>query len=216
MKEKPFAEGLHIYKLIWIFVIGSFVGYLYETVLYFFTTGKWVDQQGLLYGPFNQVYGFGAVLFMITLYFFRNGYVIFLLGSLLGGLFEFLASYLQEALFHVISWDYSDHFLNFQGRTSVPVMLFWGLLALVFVKWIAPFLDKGIDRISALPGRIITYIMILFFIFDFSISLLAFNREEERKSGIPPQGEMDVLMDKWYPSSYLEKVFPNKRPKTTT
>ena len=211
MKKKCFAEGLSLNKLIWIFTIGSIFGCLYETVLYFFHTGKWILQKGLLFGPFNQIYGFGAVLFLVTIYFLQSGSLIFLLGALFGGIFEFLSSWIQEIFFHTISWDYSNHFLNFQGRTSLPVMLGWGLLAYLFVKVIAPFLDHGIEKIPLVIGNLLTWIIVLFFLFDFSFSMVVFHRMEERQQNLAPHDELDLLIDQIYPNSTLTKIFPNKK-----
>lgn len=167
MEQKSFTRGLNFYKLFWVFVFGSIVGTLYETILAFLKTGAWVWSQGVLYGPFNQVYGLGAILFMISIYQLNNLWVVFGVGTILGGLFEYISSFLQELIFHSTSWNYANHFLNFQGRTSILVAIGWGLLGVVFVKWIAPFLNKMINSIPNYPGKLITWIVFFSFYVTF-------------------------------------------------
>ena len=92
-------------------------------LLEFIKSGTWQNRSALIYGPFNLVYGLGSVLFMISLYRVRNLWVVFILGTFLGGFFEYMISWLQEIIFHTTSWDYSNHFLNFDGRTSLFVAI---------------------------------------------------------------------------------------------
>lgn len=67
-KEEKFAEGLCFKKLFFIFLIGSVIGTVYEDVLIFVRTwmetgtGVWMLHRGVIYGPFNVIYGFGAVV----------------------------------------------------------------------------------------------------------------------------------------------------------
>ena len=57
-----FARGLNFYKLFWVFFIGCFLGVVVETLFYLVTEFRFTNRTGLLYGPFNLVYGFGALL----------------------------------------------------------------------------------------------------------------------------------------------------------
>ena len=66
------------FEVFWIFVIGSFVGCVYETILSFFQRGYFESRQGLVYGPFTPVYGAGAVLFLLLLEKRKNIFSIFL------------------------------------------------------------------------------------------------------------------------------------------
>ena len=72
-KKCVFAEGYSGKKLFLIFVIGSVIGVLYEEILnlvkIYFATGDivWELRRGVLYGPFNPLYGLGAVLVVYLL-----------------------------------------------------------------------------------------------------------------------------------------------------
>ncbi len=52
----------------------------------------------------------------------------------MGGTLEYLCSFFQEILFGTISWNYSDLFLNLNGRTSILYCFYWGIIAVVFLK----------------------------------------------------------------------------------
>lgn len=56
-------------------------------------------------------------------------YKIFLKEALIGGIFEYTVSLLQEYFLGTKSWDYSKMVLNIQGRTTIPIMLIsWSAL----------------------------------------------------------------------------------------
>ena len=73
--KKSFATGIGFYKLFWVFFIGCFVGVVIEVLFCIFVTEhRYESRQGLIYGPFNPVYGFGAVAMTLVLYLFRKNW----------------------------------------------------------------------------------------------------------------------------------------------
>ena len=116
-KKSVFAEGYSLKKLFLIFVIGSVIGVLYEQLLnlvkIYLTTGDivWELRRGVIYGPFNPLYGLGAVLVIYLLA--RPNYSnikTFIYGGLLGGIIEYSISLLQEIFTHTTSWDWKDNY----------------------------------------------------------------------------------------------------------
>ncbi|MCI5800989.1 MAG: putative ABC transporter permease [Oscillospiraceae bacterium] len=83
---------------------------------------------GLVWRPFNLIYGFGAVLLTLCLYRLRrkNDRWIFLGGALLGGGYEYLCSWLRETLLGTVSWDYSEIPFNLNGRVNLLYCFFGG------------------------------------------------------------------------------------------
>lgn len=49
-----------ITKIFWVFLIGSILGYIIEMIVGLVQNGHFVSRQGLLFGPFIQVYGVGS------------------------------------------------------------------------------------------------------------------------------------------------------------
>ena len=210
-KDSKFAEGLCIKKVFWIFIFGCLFGTIWEMVNHFIHYGTWVSRRALIYEPFNPVYGAGAVIFMIFLIKYKNPLKIFIGGMLLGGGFEYLCSVIQENIFGTISWDYSKHFMNINGRTTLPIMIAWGLLALLFVKVIYPFLSNKIEKIPIKIGNVITYILLVIIIIDASISTIACLRQTQRDRGYKASNDLEVFLDKHYSDDRLNKIYENKK-----
>ena len=94
-------------RIFLIFILGSILGYLYETILVFFQTGHYESRQGLIYGPFTPVYGIGGVVYYL---FFEKVKIrklpqVFLISMLLGGTTEYIASLYTIRLIFSINLD---------------------------------------------------------------------------------------------------------------
>ena len=63
-----FAHGLNFYKLFWVFFLCCFLGVVIETVFCWAATGHISQRTGLVWGPFNLIYGVGAVLLTVCLH----------------------------------------------------------------------------------------------------------------------------------------------------
>ncbi len=217
-QENKFAFGLCFKKYFWVFIIGSIFGAYWEQILTlvenYLKDGSiiWEYKRGVIYGPFSPVYGGGAVLLT---YFFGNKnykwYQYLLYGALLGGGFEYLISFLQETFIGTISWDYSDLFLNINGRTTIPYALFWGLLSLIWATIIFPKISTLIEKVPVKFGNIITIIFVIFMSLNMLISWTALYRQRLRKQGIPAKTIIGELYDKYYTDEFLKKYFVNMR-----
>lgn len=208
---KALANELSFYKLFWIFLISSIVGFVVETGFCFFTTGYIESRQGLLYGPFSPVYGFGAVVMTILLKRLeKHGDIwIFIASALVGGAYEFLTSFLQELMFGTISWHYTTEMVSIGGRTSLLYMGFWGVLGVFLMKVIYPGVSRFTDRLRKRPGTVITWILLCIMGLNMAVSALAVTRWSARASGIEPRNAVDEYMDRAYPDSFMEEVYPN-------
>lgn len=195
MNKNKLREELII--LFWIFIVGSIAGFIFEITVVFFQKGHFELRQGLIYGPFIPVYGIGAILYYMALnkIKLKNKLQIFLITMLLGGLTEYLCSFMQEKLFGTISWDYSYLPFNIQGRTSLLHCVYWGIGGILYVTYIEPLIEKMREKINKNSIRIITIIIAIFMIFDITISWMAVERQIERKSNVEPENKMDLFFD---------------------
>ncbi len=209
-RNKKFAEGLCFQKLFFIFMFGSVFGTIYEDILIYLQQGIWMVHRGVIYGPFNVIYGFGAALMCWVL--FRknsNNWQIFGLSALLGGAVEYLLSLGQEIFTGTTSWDYSNQFLNFAGRTSVPIMLVWGVMGIVLVKVFYPVLSGLIERIPRNVGEPLFWVLLVFMIINCLVSWTAIIRQNLRHHDVPPLTPIGQFYDEYYNDTFLEKYFPN-------
>ena len=54
-------------KVFWVFIIGSVIGYILEMIVGILQNGHFVSRQGLLFGPFIQVYGLGLTTYYLVI-----------------------------------------------------------------------------------------------------------------------------------------------------
>lgn len=211
MKEKNVKKELTI--LFWVFIIGSIAGFIFEVIVVFFQKGHFELRQGLIYGPFIPVYGIGAMCYYIVLskIKIKNKVRIFLITMILGGITEYLCSFIQEKAFGTISWDYSYLPFNINGRTSLLHCVYWGIGGVLYITYIEPLLNKMIDKTNMKAFDLITIILSIFIVFDISISWMAADRQTERKNDIEPQNHLDLFLDKNYPDEYMNRIFNNKK-----
>lgn len=206
-----FAKGLNGYKLFWIFFVGCFIGVVIETIWCLIVWQRLECRSGLIYGPFNPVYGFGAVVMTICLHWLskKRDLYIFLGGGILGGAFEFLCSWIQELMLGTVSWEYSGTPFNLQGRTNLLYAFFWGILALVWVKNLYPLMSRWIEKIPRRIGKPLTWALIVFMTANMAVSAAAIARQTARRSGIPPQNAMERFIDRHYTDELLKIIYPN-------
>lgn len=199
------------FKIFWVFIIGCLAGYILEVTWHFILTRGFQTRQGLIYGPFAPVYGLGTLAFYLVLPKIKNIFNIFWVSALLGGITEYLCSYFQEKLFGTISWDYSGLFMNLDGRTSITYCILWGILGIIFVKFIYPYIEKLFNKMNmTVITKFVTAFAVVFMVFNISISSLAARRQYERREHIAPQNDIDEFLDEHYPDEFMNKVFANK------
>lgn len=202
---------INIYKLIWIFTIGSILGYCVEMLWCYIRNGHFESRKGLIYGPISPVYGIGGIVLTLLLYRFinYNGIIIFFISAIIGGVFEYLCSWVQEKAFGSVSWDYDSKNLSINGRTSVEYSVFWGILGVFFLRDIYPLFDKFMGYFSDETIKILTIIFLVFLIPDIIISALAVRREVARMKGVQAKNALDRFLDKKYTDEFLKKIYPN-------
>ncbi len=218
MNQKRFAEGICFTKLFWIFLLGSIFGAYYEQILNLFIHYHyhhefvWQLRRGVIYGPISPIYGVGAVLFTILLLRKeKSNFSIFLKGALIGGSFEYLISFFQETFFGTISWDYSQDFLNINGRTTIPYMIVWGLLALLFAKVIYPTISNIIESFPQKFGDVFTGILVVLLVLDFFVSWGSLIRQTLRHKGYEPITFVGTFFDKHYNDEVLRQYYANMK-----
>lgn len=210
-EKKVFAEGYCFKKIFFFFIIGCIIGAYYEEIGFILRHGYWEPRRGLMYGPFSPVYGI-SLAFAVIVFGKRTNmkwYTTYIYSALFGGLFEYVLSWVQQILFHSRSWNYDGYFLSIGGRTTVVFMAIWGLMGLIFLKLIYPYVSKLIEKIPYKIGEILYKILLVFMILDILISVGATLRQVERRKGHKPATIIGEVFDKVYPDSVIEKIYAN-------
>lgn len=135
-------------RILAYFIIYSFLGFIIETIFGMLTKGVIESRQSCLYGPFCCIYGLGAAVMIPGLQKFKKkNWTLFLAGAIEGSIVEYVISWLGEIVFHIKWWDYSNMPFDINGRICLLFTIFWGILALLLMRLINPYIEKFIDKI---------------------------------------------------------------------
>ena len=207
-----FAVGCGFYKLICIFFLGAFLGDIVETIFCYLKYGEIMSRSSVVYGDFSIVWGFGCVLLTVILYQYRDRSerFIFIYGTLLGGAYEYICSVLSEMVFGTVFWDYSNIPFNLGGRINLLYCFFWGFAAVIWMKGLYPFFSKWIEKIPKKAGVLITWIFVVFMIFDLALSGLAMMRfsvrQTEKKEA---SNQVERYLDDNFPDERIKQIYPH-------
>ena len=216
MKKRLFDKYAFIFVL---FMVGSLIGFVYENLLTLIQ-GHYELRQGLIYEPLIPIYGLGVLLF----YLLYNSVhlekhhtivkimIVFLIGFVMGGLTEYICSYIQEKVFGTISWDYSYLKYDINGRTSLWHCFVWGMMGALFYIFVLPLLEKTKQYLKYKWVNIIVIICSIILFCDCIISWIACHRQTQRREGIEATNFIDKLLDQYYPDEYLNRIFNNAKP----
>lgn len=209
--EKYILQEFNFYKKFWLFIIFSFMGFIIETIWCFLRYGEIQSRQGLIYGPFSQVYGFGGLVLIVILNQIKSKKktIVFIYSIIIGGIFEYVCSFIQEFLLGSVSWQYNSTVYILNGRTSIIYSIFWGVLGTALIFYLYPLCSKIVDKILCKIGIKLTLVFVAFMLLDFFISGAAVYRENQRINNIPAKNAIQRFLDRNYPDSYLERIYPN-------
>lgn len=213
---RVFAKGVGFEKLFMIFIVGCLFGYFYEVILNFFMhlfqdgTIFLERRSGVIYGPFSIIYGLGAVLMAGVLAERKyKWWQLFLYGGLLCCVCEYVTGWLQQTFTGTMSWDYSDHFMNINGRTSLPIFVIWGVICVGFIGVVYPWLSKWIERIPAKWGEKFVKVAGVLLAVDMVISFSAVIRMGLRHKEVPSFTPYGQFLDTVYPDERVRAAYPN-------
>lgn len=206
-----FAYGCSFHKIVWLFVIGSFLGDIVETIFCRVTAGVWMSRSSVVWGPFSIVWGMAIAMATILLYRYRDrpDGVLFFIGTVLGGAYEYACSVATEILFGKVFWDYSHMTLNLGGRINLLYCFFWGIAAVIWIKLLYPPISSWIEKIPLKPGKLISWIMIVFMCCNMTVSSMALVRSAQRGDNVPAEHGWQQIMDERFGDDRLMRIYPN-------
>ena len=166
------GDIMYFFNCFWLY---SIFGYFIETLCY--NIFKWSGESGIMYGPWTPLYGFGAIIVIITTnYVFKKFkgnkifkiFFIFLFNFIFLSFIELTGGLLIEKLFNKTWWDYSNHKYHLGKYVCLDMSLLWGLSSLILIYIIKPIFDIMIKKIPKKFGIAILLIIII----DFIITLI--------------------------------------------
>lgn len=153
-----------------IFFIYSFIGWCIEMISCSYHTKKIINR-GFLIGPYCPIYGIASILMTSFLTNYKNDLlVLFIMATFICSILEYITSYLMEKLFKARWWDYSNKPFNVNGRVCLINSLYFGILGVLLISVIHPFIINIISSISNDYFYIITTFLFTVFLIDYITS----------------------------------------------
>ena len=130
--------GNDVYHLLAAFCIYSILGWFVESVYMSFCNRR-LTNRGFAKGPFCPIYGVGALtVYFVLRPYSSNGFLLFLLGSLLATALELLTGIIMKRIFGEIWWDYHEKPFNYKGilclESSIRIGAFIPFFCFYFCK----------------------------------------------------------------------------------
>ena len=199
-------KQLSFHQLVWYFLIYSILGMILENVFCLITQHKIESRMGFIIGPFCPIYGFGAILLIVFLTpLKKNWHKVFFLGIFIGAMYEYVSSFVLQALYSIKFWDYSKWFLNINGRTCLFFACSWGIISLGLIFLINPYFEKIIERNKS---RSLDYIIFIFMIIDCILTYFSINSYVERAK-IAFEYKIQTESNNIMTNEVMKFVFPN-------
>ena len=204
---------LNFRKVILLFAAGSILGLVVEIVCHAVMYGGYENRYGLVWGPFSPMYGVGAVV--LTLFLNRlwrlHGFIIFLFALVLGSVLEYVTGWWMWNFFGATAWNYSNTFLNINGRVNLMFGLMWGTLGLAWVRLVMPLMKRGFDLVKwdNTPIKVSLVLLTAFLAVDVLMTVQAIDRDAQRAQGVPAATSLDVFLDKNFPTDWMQARFAN-------
>ena len=144
-------------KIVFYFILYSFLGWCLESVYKSILQKKPVNS-GFLYGPFCPMYGIGAIIMIALGSLSNNVVVIFIMAFIVFSVWEYVVAVILEKLFKTKYWDYSNIRFNIKGRVCLKNSLYWGILGILLIFLIQPFIEHYTNLI---PTNVLIYINVI-------------------------------------------------------
>ena len=206
-------KAMSFSDLVWLFVVGAFLGDVVETIFCRVTAGVWMSRSSLVWGPFSVVWGLALVLAAVLLRGSerKSESRIFWFGVILGGAYEYVCSAVTELLFGTVFWDYSGFKFHLGGRINLLYCFFWGIAAVAWIRYGYPLVAKGMNKLKTHIRPWMTAALAVFMAVNMGVSTLALARYDARTSGVEAATPLAVFLDAHFDNARMERIYPNAK-----
>lgn len=137
-KRSAQVYGFFFYVL--LFFLFSMAGWIWEVLICLLKDGEFVNR-GFLFGPWLPIYGSGGVLLALFLKRWEYQPVrVFFVSMLICSVLEYFTSLCLERVWGYRWWDYSNDFLNINGRVCLWASLMFGLAGWLSICYGIPYM----------------------------------------------------------------------------
>lgn len=153
----------------------SIFGWAVETFLRLTQTGRFWPDHPLLHGPWLPLYGiFGVLLLLLLRRMNKKPVLTFILSTLIYTLLEYFTGFLSEKLFGIRLSNFSNFYLNLDGRVYVGGAVMYALIGCAFLYYLAPKWTDFYMKLGHSRRILLCVILYLLFIADVLFMIFGF------------------------------------------
>lgn len=162
-----------IIQWLFFFYFYCFFGWVFESTYVSLKSRKFVNR-GFMRGPFLPIYGSGAIMMLVvSMPFQENIFLTYIAGCIGATVLELVTGIAMEALFKVRYWDYSNQKFNYKGHICLSSTVAWGFLTILMTEFVHKGVEKIVFAIPAMAVNLVTVIVTVYIIIDFTLSFKA-------------------------------------------
>ena len=195
-------------KLFWLFMAGAVLGVVIEGFFCLILRGKWESHVVSVLGPFNALYGAGAVLFFSVASLLRKRSMVLKIVTItvIATVLELLCGILLADGLGMKAWDYSNNFLNYRGMICLTFALGWGIAGFVFCLFFEK-IDKALSKLQSKKWNIACLVLSVFMVINLSLTAVTIFRWSERHYEVAANTKIGTIIDEFAPDDWMQERF---------
>ncbi len=135
------------FDLLYLFAIGSILGWILE-IVYRSIVSKKIVNPGFLNGPYLPIYGFGVMSLYILCSLKLPIWCLIVVCVVLMTLIEYIAGIIFIKGMGIKLWDYSKRWGNIQGIICPLFSAVWGVLGVLYLLFVFPNMTNALKFLS--------------------------------------------------------------------
>lgn len=167
------------------FMLYSVIGWIYEVFLEVVVYRWGFSNRGVLFGPYCIIYGFGAVILILSLSWLQRRriyagrllvtpFLVFIGIVVITTVVELIGSYIMEFTTGEWLWDYRRFAFNFEGRIALNPSIRFGIGGMIFLYGLQPLFRRLCVRLSDRAVSIAGAFLAVVFLIDIICTYLIF------------------------------------------
>jgi uncharacterized membrane protein len=158
-----------ILKILFLFMVYSLIGWIWETPYVSFQEKKYVNR-GFLKGPYIPIYGYACLTIILSMGVFdsiNNSVFLIVIQilfiSIISAVWEYFTSLGLEIAFKTRWWDYSNRKFNLHGRVALDYTLLFGVGGYLLWRFVNPIFESLYSKLE--PNYLLIFLLSFYSIY---------------------------------------------------
>ncbi|MBQ6381126.1 MAG: putative ABC transporter permease [Clostridia bacterium] len=209
MKSTESIQGKITYdKLFWLFMAGSLTGVVLEGLFCLILKGHWESHVVTILGPFNALYGAGAVLFYSVAALLKDKNIVLKVALItaIATVLELLCGILLADGLGMKAWDYSKVMFNYRGIICLSFSLGWGGAGLAFCL-LFDKIDRLFCKLKGKKTHLLCIVLSVLMVINLCLTAVCIVRWSERHYHTATNSKLGKLVDEAAPDQWMQHRF---------